>query len=98
MGEHVAGSAEHVNMLGVARGDVYIRGYMAPIGAQWLIARSSRTVRTVTQITFTTFIRHIVGFKHTLQSSSSLVVLCAHARGSAALVRVSAGAAGHDAC
>ena len=48
MGEHVAGSAEHVNMLGVARGDVYIRGYMAPIGAQWLIARSSRTVRTVT--------------------------------------------------
>ena len=36
-----------MNMLGVARGDVYIRGYMAPIGAQWLIARSSRTVRTV---------------------------------------------------
>jgi hypothetical protein len=50
MGEHVAGSAEHVNMLGVARGDVYIRGYMAPIGAQWLIARSSRTVRTVTTV------------------------------------------------
>ena len=50
------------------------------------------------QITYTTFIRHIGGFKHILQSSSSLVVLCAHARGSAALVRVSAGAAGHDAC
>ena len=50
------------------------------------------------QITFTTLIRHIGGFKHILQSSSSLVVLCAHARGSAALVRVSAGAAGHEAC
>ena len=47
MGEHVAGSVEHVNMLGVAGSDVYIRVYMAPNGAQWHIARSSRTVRTV---------------------------------------------------
>ena len=64
MGEHVAGSAEHVNMLGVARGDVYIRGYMAPIGAQWLIARSSRTVRTVRAngIDFGTFSRLFLGF------------------------------------
>ena len=50
------------------------------------------------QITFTTFIRYIGGFKHTLQSSSSLVVLCAHARGSVAFVRVSAGAAGREGC
>ena len=33
-----------------------------------------------------------------LQSSSSLVVLCAHERGSAAFVRVSAGAGGREGC
>jgi hypothetical protein len=33
-----------------------------------------------------------------LQSCGSLVVLCAHARGSAASVRVSAGAAGREGC